>query len=211
MSISPYDPRKSFVRYWSFAVCAALLVMLSGNTPAVAQLFSKEQMKGLSGGIEAGALIGQTELDDKFAGQFRAFVRVRMSKVLQGELGVGSGRMSGKEFGTDMVLMDAKIVFNALEKGNWTPLYISTGFGVLRYDLDDIAPDRTVLAEPTGWSGLVPIEAGAQAVLMKNVGIEAKARYTYVFSDDINSFNSGSDNDSFRTFSVALVFGNLKR
>lgn len=201
--------RKWFVFHWGFAVCAALL--LSGNTPASAQLFSKGQMQNLSGGFEAGALIGQTELDDKFAGKFRAFMRMRMSKVLQGEIGIGSGRMSGKEFGTDMVLMDAKLVFNALEKGNWTPLYISTGLGVLRYDLDDIAPDRTALAEPTGWSGMVPIEAGSQAVLIKNVGIEAKARYTYVFSDDINSFNNGNDNDSFRNFSVALVFGNLKR
>lgn len=95
------------MRNGDFAVCAALLLMLSVNTLALAQFFSKVQMQNLTGGIEAGALIGQ-------------------------------------------------------------------------------------------------------AVLMNNVGIEAKARYTYVFSDDKNSLNSGSDNDSFRTFSVALVFGNLQ-
>ena len=184
---------------------------MGGAVPSHAQLLSRSQMSNLSGGIEAGGLMGNTELDDKLAAQLRAFVRLRVAKTVQSELGLGYGRMAGEEFGTDMLLMDLKVMLNALEKGSWTPLFVSAGLGLLRYDLDKIVPGRTALAEPTGWSAMIPIEAGTQVVVMRNVGFEVKIRYSYVFTDDINSLNNGHDNDSFRSITAGLVLGNLKR
>lgn len=200
---------KRILGRWTLIGVVALLV--GTVLPSEAQLLGQKQVKYMSGGIEAGGLMGQTELNDKFAAQIRAFLRLRLTRKMQIELGVGSGRIAGDEFGTDMMLLDSKVVFNALVKENWTPLFIAVGLGVLRYDLDKIAPGRTALADPTGWSAMVPIEAGTQLVLLKNVAFEVKASFTHTFSDDLNSFNSGQDNDSFGRVTAGLVMGHLQR
>lgn len=182
-------------------LCSAVLA-----PSAPAQLLSAEDLRGVSGGIQTGGLIGRTELASKLAPQFHAFLRHRLADRWEGEVSAGYGRAAGENYGTDMGLVGCKFLYSPFMHRNWHP-YLYGGVGMLRYDLDKIAPSRTASVARIGWGPILPGGIGVQIELLDEVALEASSGYTYTFLDQLNSTNTRKGKDGLWSLGVGLTVG----
>lgn len=189
---------------------AAALVSLPLWT-ATAQ--SLDWTKDLSSGIKAGSLIGHTDLANEMAPQFQGFLRHPIVPHLEGELGGGYGRVGGEQYGTDMGLVDMKLLWAPFPQRWWKP-YIYGGLGLLRYDMDKISPLRSAGTRRIDWGGTVPAGLGLQIQILEDAALEINGGYTYTFLDDLDAVRMGGDRDAFWSLSIGVVvsqFGGLER
>lgn len=167
----------------------------------------------LSGGIRSGGLIPSTELNDKLGLEEYAFLRYKLRSQWQIEGNLGHGRMLGKNYGTDMGLMAAKLLYEPMvyESEKLNP-YLYGGLGVLRYDLDKITSKRTPDAEVIGWSVIIPGGIGIQYKLKDDIAFEISTGFTYTFRDDINGGTLKKGNDTFFELMIGITAGgNFRR
>lgn len=182
-------------------LCSAVLA-----PSAQAQILSAEDLRGLSGGIQTGGLLGRTELASKPAPQIHAFLRHRIADRWEGEVSVGYGRAAGESYGTDMGLVGYKVLFSPVVHRDWRP-YLYGGVGMLRYDLDKIAPSRTASVARIGWGPTLPGGLGVQIELLDEVALEVNSGYTYTFLDEINSTTTEKGKDGFWSLNLGLTVG----
>ncbi|MBI3195479.1 MAG: hypothetical protein HYZ34_13595, partial [Ignavibacteriae bacterium] len=117
-------------------------------TPLVAQI---EKM-GLSAGLDYGGTYGlTTELEDELRFQGRAFVRYGLSEQFHIELGGGIGRMSGIDYSTLLMPINARLLVHPIDFEQWYP-YAYAGFGTIRYVVDNIQNTSQTNRTTDGWT-----------------------------------------------------------
>lgn len=182
-------------------LCSAVLA-----PSARAQSLLVEEVREVSWGIQTGGLIAKTEMDSKIAPEFHASLRHRITDRWEGEASVGYGRAAGESYGTDLGLVGCKILFSPVRYRDWHP-YLYGGVGMLRYDLDKMAPTRTASVAGIGWGPTIPGGLGVQVELLNDVAFEASTGYTYTFLDKISSTSAGKGKDGFWSLNMGLTVG----
>lgn len=177
-----------------------LLLCLIVVAPTQAQY--KDQ--GLGAGIGFGQTFGLTELRDKKAKfMARAFVRYGIVDHIQGEVGVGLGRVAGTTYSTQIVPIDYRFVFSPFSFESWNP-FLYAGFGALHFDSETLPPNATPGAKEKGWTGYAPGGIGVQIRMGDRVSFEASGGINYTLTDELNAVKRFA-NDAFANYQVGLT------
>lgn len=161
---------------------------------------------GIGGGIGFGAVFGQTDdlsdRDSRFLA--RAFMRFGFTSSVQGELGVGLGRLvgtnrvgnyegdqSGSSAVTQLVPIDVRILISPFSFNNWNP-YLYGGAGVIHYDMEEIPTNRDLSVKTKGWVGYAPAGVGVQIRLDDYSALEFSGGFNYAFNDNLNTITASS-------------------
>ena len=157
---------------------------------------------GLSGGIGAGGIFGDTEVRDKlFRFQSRGYLRYGFSQMVQVELGGGIGRVAGDGYEALLIPIDARLLFSPFELGNMNP-YLYGGAGVLRISRDR-APNG--VASTSSWASNIPLGAGVQFALQPQLLFEVSGGLNLTSTDSINGMVIDTKNDNYWNFLVGLT------
>lgn len=178
--------------------------------PAYAQFIDPS----VSIGILGGGIVGHS--DDMFNRQVdvqgRVFLRFGLGKHLQTEIGVGSGRLRGRDFSrqeeykTLLIPIDVRVVFSPLLHESLNP-YIYIGGGALSWEILSTARNTPLISQKAGWGAFIPAGMGLQIRLMENAALEVSGGYTYTLTDNLEALNIGRKNDAYWTLmgGIALV------
>lgn len=173
---------------------------------AALSLPSQAQFKdpGLGGGIGFGGTFGQTQLKDQESRFFaRMFLRYPLVRHLQGETGIGLGRVAGSKYSTLIVPIDYRFVLSPFAFDSWN-LYLYAGAGVLHYDVEQIPPQATGNAKLKGWAGVIPGGVGLQFRLDDRISFETTIGYNYTLNDELNAVVADKK-DAYWTYLIGLT------
>ncbi len=178
----------------------ALIAALFWHVPGFAQL----RGEGLGGGIGFGHNFGQTELRDKLS-RFhgRAFFRYGITPALQGELGIGLGKVAGIEYSTQIMPIDYRFVLSPFDFESWNP-FLYAGFGALNYIVQDVPLNATPGAKLKGWTGYAPGGIGMQFRIKDNVALEMSGGFNYTLTDDLNAVKV-DEKDAYWNYQVGVT------
>ncbi|MFN0159086.1 MAG: OmpA family protein [Bacteroidota bacterium] len=184
-------------RLLSTAVTICLIFIFS---PIQAQ-FPNE---GLGGGIGFGNNFGQTELRDRVSRfHARAFLRYGITPVLQGEFGLGLGRVAGSDYSTQLIPIDYRFVLSPFAFETWNP-FLYAGFGALHFDIEQMPANPSAGTKEKGWTGFAPGGIGLQFRVDDRASFEMSGGFNYTLSDDLNGVKVG-ENDAFWNVQVGLT------
>jgi outer membrane protein OmpA-like peptidoglycan-associated protein len=184
---------------WSL-VCAALTVLI--HSPALSQL----REKGWGAGAKIGGNFSMTESSQKGTGYHaRAFVRHPIAPRLRGELGVEFGELKAKNFKTQLVPLDYRLLFSPAATTTWTP-YIYAGTGFLYYEYEQ-RPTGAPARKQSGRTAVVPLGLGAQFMADNKVAIDLHAGYNLTFADGITAFRSTKKGSYWQAMIGVMVVG----
>ena len=181
-------------------IALLLAGLIAGPAPAQ---YKDGGTAGLTSGIRTGVLYGSTELIDESNAQVLVFWRYGLVPKWQGELEIGYGRLSGRDYGTDMVLAGAKLLFSPIAYKRAYP-YLYGGVGVVDYDVDKVPNIQEIKPKAFDRSTTFSGGLGFQFRAIKNVAIEVSTGYSYVLDDKLNGMDMYSGNDSFWSYMVGL-------
>ena len=164
---------------------------------------SQFKNQGLGGGIGFGGFIGRTNVSSDNAFAVRGFLRYGLVKMLQGEIGVGFGHVSGDEYDTRLIPIEYRFLFSPISAESWNP-YLYAGFGGLHYDYITLPAAATPGLKASGWTGVVPAGIGLQAALGDRVSFEVSGGYNYSLSKNLEAI-TGSKNDAYISYFIGLT------
>jgi outer membrane protein OmpA-like peptidoglycan-associated protein len=181
----------------------SLFLVLLSATIAL-PMFGQYKDPGLGGGIGFGDTFGQTELRDREAKFFaRAFLRYPLVSHLQGELGVGLGRVGGATYVTQIIPIDFHFVLSPFSFESWNP-FLYAGGGALHYDLETLPPNPTPGAKMKGWTAVFPGGVGLQFRIDDRVSFEMSGGYNYTLKEELNGVKNGKK-DGYWNFLAGLT------
>lgn len=189
---------------FSRALATALMLSTMGAGSLSAQ-FLDYGRAGFGGGIQAGGVLGQTELRDKADAQVRVHLSHGLTERVSAQVGVGYLALSGDEYDTDIGQADVRLEYSLHPMRRISP-FAYAGVGALRYDLAG-SSRRTDDAAAIGWSTVVPLGLGVKFKVSRRIALQAGAGYTHTFRDDINSAILGSGSDVYWGLRLGLEFG----
>ena len=213
-----------------FAFSAIVFILCAFYLPTYGQL----NAEGLKVGLQFNGLMPFddfykfTGISDSYEFSFlgRGFFRFDITKGLQGEIGAGYGRYTGKDiadlygspkakYETDIIPIDFRFLISLHETEKWNP-YVYIGGGGLHYDLKSYAhpnaydfqvPQQAV--EEEGWTAMVPAGLGAKIKLAETVLLEIQAGFTYTFTENLNAYKvNETPNDAYASLGLGLTFQN---
>lgn len=170
--------------------------------------------QGFSGGVGFGATFPITESGDQSHAFARGFLRTSLLSRLQGELGVGLAQLRGPQYKTDVVPIEARLLFSPLSFENWNP-YLYGGFGAASYRVTTVPTNAHRSAKLEQWAVVVPAGMGLQLTLDETKVFEVSGGYSYSFSDDLNAIRTNSSKDGFWSVNAGItitgidLFGDL--
>lgn len=209
-----------------FALVAFVLLFSAFQQLSYAQL----NAEGLKVGLQFNGLMPFDDfylnkgISDSYELSFlgRGFFRFDIAKGIQGELGGGYGRYSGKDFSdifgkakvkyvTDIIPVDFRFLISLGETAGWNP-YLFVGGGGLHYSVKE-KPLATSFQNPRedveeeGWTAMVPAGLGAKFKLGESVLLELQASFTYTFTENLNFFKqTDTPNDAYAGLGLGLTF-----
>lgn len=179
---------------------------------------------GLGGGIGFGSILGQTDdLADR-EGRFlaRAFMRYGIVNGVQAELGIGLGKLAGKNrVGnyegsqdnttalSELVPIDVRFLFSPFSFTGWNP-YLFAGVGAVHYRMEEVPGNTDPNVKKSGWSAFAPGGAGVQIRIDDHTSFEVSGGLNYAFSDRLNTITQNSQinaskNDAYWSFLAGLT------
>lgn len=209
-----------------FAFAAIVFMFSAFYLPSYGQL----NAEGLKVGLQFNGLMPFDDfylnkgISDSYEFSFlgRGFFRFDIAKGIQGELGAGYGRYSGKDFSdlynqpkakytTDIIPIDFRFLISLGETAKWNP-YIFIGGGGLHYSVKDKPtainnqnPKEAV--EEEGWTAIVPAGLGTKIKLGESVLLEIQASFTYTFTENLNYYKQkDTPNDAYAGLGLGFTF-----
>ena len=184
-------------------------LLLLGLCMAAPTINAQYRDQGLGGGIGFGGTFGHTDLNDnqvKFLA--RTFLRFPLAPSLQGEIGAGLGRVGASEYRAQIIPLDLRFVLSPFELQGWNP-FVYGGGGVTRYEVEVVPASATPDAALKEWTLSVPVGAGAQFLLQRNVSFEMSGGYNFLFKDHLEAVTRadgpGGKNDAYWSFLLGLT------
>lgn len=167
---------------WLFP-CAMVLVFLS--VPA----FSQIRDGGLAVGAKVGGALSMTESGQNGSGYgARGFMRHPLAPRVRGEVGVEFLELKAKNFRTQLIPLDYRLVFSPASTKSWSP-YLYAGAGLLYYE-QERQPVNRAERRTSGRSGVIPVGVGGQVMLDNKVALDFNGGYNLTFADGITSLTS---------------------
>ena len=174
-------------------------VTISLTTPNVAQSMSPQSIGFVVGGIQ-----GRTDTAAERGEHARFFVRGELASSWFVEGGGGFGRLNGKDFATDIGLVDMKLLFLPLRTRTWR-VYVGTGIGLVAHSIEQIPASATTGFDREGIGVTVPSALGMQLRLRDSLALEFSAGYAYTLRDDLDGAAIDAGNDGFWSAAIGLV------
>lgn len=179
---------------------------------------------GIGGGIGFGGIIGQTDdlADRESRFLARAFLRYELVHGVQADLGVGLGKLYGKNrvgsyegsrdnttAVSELVPVDVRFLFSPFVFEGWNP-YLYAGIGALHYSMEEIPGNADPNVKRSGWSGYAPGGVGVQIRMDDHTLFEISGGLNYAFTDNINTITRNSrgardNNDMYWNFLAGLT------
>ena len=156
---------------------------------------------GIEGGLSLGATIGQTESKDEPHVIGRAFLQYPIASFLRGDLGMGFGRTSGKDYHAIVFPFDHRFVIGPTSKKTLSP-FVYVGIGAFQYDVGTRHPPQSTKAN--GWTGVIPLGAGVKYRISSQRAIQFNAGYNYLMTDELNGLKAGRK-DAYWEIMLGLV------
>ncbi|MBI5215153.1 MAG: OmpA family protein [Ignavibacteriae bacterium] len=168
--------------------------------PLIAQI----EKSGLSAGLDYGGIYGSTEFEEELRFQGRTFLRYGLSPQFHLELGGGMGRISGSEFSTFLMPIDARLLVHPLDFERWYP-YAYAGYGTTRYVVDEVPNNADKNRKTDGWAGNLPFGVGLVYYITDNVAFDANVGYNLTSTDNFDVTETDSKNDNYLGFLLGLM------
>lgn len=201
-------------------VLTAVVLLALAVAPSLAQY----RDIGLGGGIGFGGIIGYTDdlVDRESRFMARAFLRYGIINGVQADLGVGLGRLAGKNrVGnyegsqdnttalSELVPVDLRFLFSPFSFEGWNP-YVYAGIGALHYKMEELPGNADPNVKRSGWSGYTPGGVGVQIRMDDHTSFEVSGGLNYAFTDNINTITGNSrgaksGNDMYWNFLAGLT------
>jgi outer membrane protein OmpA-like peptidoglycan-associated protein len=212
-----------------FFLFAATVFLLSAfYLPSYAQL----NAEGLKIGLQFNGLLPFDDFYNyegisksyQFSYLGRGFFRFDIVKRVQGEVGAGYGRYSGKDFAylygvpkakyvTDIIPIDFRFLISLVETEKWNP-YVFIGGGGLHYQVKEYnSPNAFDFQNPQeevkkdGWTAVIPVGLGTKFKLAETVLLEVQASFAYTLTEDLNNYKQNDTwSDAYATLGLGLTF-----
>lgn len=195
-----------------FRITLSLLLLLSSSN-----LYSQFHNYKVKYGLQGHMLIPSTEFDTelyRLSLLGRGFIRVEESSLFEAELGVAIGKLNGIDYSysnwsTSLLISDLRLIFSPISSRVVNP-YIYAGIGLLNWNVTElpkiISPNAT---KDNGWDMSIPIGAGFEFRIGKEVLFDFSGHYTFALTDDLNYFNNPTAKDGYFDigFGVTFVMG----
>jgi outer membrane protein OmpA-like peptidoglycan-associated protein len=165
----------------TIALLSLLMVVMA--IPAPAQL----RDQGLGAGVGLGATLGMTDFVKDQAMFFtRGFFRFPLAKALQGELGLGIGKVGGPDYESSIVPVEGRLLLSPFKWESVNP-YLYAGAGLMHQTVEKRPAasdkwnyrDRSFLVVPAG--------IGLQFKVAEEILFEVSGGYNYTTSKSMNS------------------------
>jgi hypothetical protein len=165
-------------------------------------------------GFHGNLLFPRTEFDSdsyNLSLMGRGFIKAELSSIFEIELGTGIGRLNGKDFdnsnwSTDLYPLDLIFLLSPFHS-EITSIFFYSGISILRWKA--VKLPESVSPKPTkkfGWDPSLPLGAGIELILNEEILLDIRGGYNFVYSDDLNYFNSSSKKDGFFNIGIGLTF-----
>ncbi|MFI5251933.1 MAG: outer membrane beta-barrel protein [Bacteroidota bacterium] len=187
----------------------SIMVCLFLITICVSTSIYAQMKTDLTGGIVIGPTFSKTESQSQVSFEGRAFARRNLTEVLQGEIGMGVGKIAGDNFNTFILPVDLRLLFFPLQSESWKP-YLYAGFGYLFYKVDDQPVNSDSSAKLSGWAANVPVGIGMQFKVDEKKSFEISAGYNRTSTADLNAIRHGNDRDAFWNVMIGFVINTPK-
>ncbi|MCP5061016.1 MAG: OmpA family protein [Ignavibacteriae bacterium] len=165
-------------------------------------------------GMQGHFLVQNTDFDNelyRYSYQARGFLRFEIISNIEAEFGVGIGKINAFDhlkhlWTTSIIPADLRFIFAPFRGEKLNP-YVYAGVGILQWNVEDepasISPEIT---EKSGWTQFVPIGGGVELAISDDIIMDFSAGYNMTFTDDLNYYNNGENNDGYFDFGVGLTF-----
>lgn len=165
-------------------------------------------------GMQGHFLIQNTDFDNelyRYSYQARGFLRFEIMSSIEAELGVGIGKIIAFDhlkhlWATSIIPADIRFVFAPFQDEKLNP-YVYAGVGILQWSVEDkpasLSPEAT---EEGGWAQSVPFGGGVELAVSDDIILDFSAGYYMTFTDDLNYYNNGENNDGYFDFGVGFTF-----
>lgn len=160
---------------------------------------------GFGGGAQVGGLLGKTDLSDKPDIQVRGYLSHGLNDKLSAELGAGYASLKGRDYQTNLGLVDLHFVFTPVQFNRGSP-FLFAGAGAVRYQLHKTPLTRTPGAKRIGWSETIPIGGGFKVKLSERASLDLSGGYTRTFSDVLDASALKAGKDGYWGIGVGLDF-----
>lgn len=188
-------------------VCPLLILLIFisvFHTTIFGQYRNKSNIRG--GGGFGVFLSNGSGASAKSDGQFRLFFRHDLTHKIQGEFGLGAGRLSTGKSETNLLpVLDYRLLIQLYSSYKWYP-YLYLGAGALYYSIQEAPAGEIENLNPGKWIGFFPAGVGVDINMGNSLAFGLNGGYNYTFSDDIDGIRSGS-NDGFWSVLATLSIG----
>jgi outer membrane protein OmpA-like peptidoglycan-associated protein len=169
-------------------------------------VFSQLREQGIGAGAKIGGNISTTESGQKGSGYHaRGFLRHPIAPRLRGELGVEFGELKAKNFKTQLIPLDYRLLFSPAAPIGWSP-YLYAGGGLLYYEYER-RPAGAPAKKQSGRTGVIPLGVGAQIMVDSKVAVDVSGGYHLTFGDGITSFISTKKGSYWNMMIGVMVVG----
>jgi len=172
------------------------------------------QMNGIINDMEFDKDLRPDNAEFKLSFLGRAFLRFELfSDMIETEFGGGAGLLTGVDvhnlkWWTYIFPFDVRFIFSPFDVDVWNP-YIFAGVGAMYYNIDKFPsiPSPNPI-NTDGWAAVLPFGGGVEIGVSESFILDFSGGYTYTFSDDLNGYNNGKDNDGFFNVNIGFTFVN---
>lgn len=164
-------------------------------------------------GVQASGLLPATDFqnnDLKFSYLGKLFVRYKLIDLLDAELGAGYGRLAGEDaqnnyWETSLIPADIRLLISPFNLKSISP-YVYGGIGYLKWKVVSKPAIVTAQSKSDGADLYSPFGLGIEMKLSNSVLLDLSGGFNYVFSDNIDYFKSGNQDDGFWNLGIGLIF-----
>lgn len=137
-------------------------------------------------GLSAGATMGETEIEDGSNIHLRLFGRRFLSQRFAAELGIGTGKLSGDSYETDIMPVDMRLLYKPFDPNTFTP-YAYLGMGFIKYSVTKVPANAYNNAKLDTWATNRMLGAGSALSLSDRTSLDMNLGYHYTSTADINA------------------------
>jgi outer membrane protein OmpA-like peptidoglycan-associated protein len=196
-----------------------LLILIATIILSVNTNFAQFNDYSIKGGVQGFALLPDMDFpneDYKPSYLGRAFLRIKTIDLLDVEIGLGYGMLSGDDpspdlWETTIIPADLRLLLSPFYSINFNP-YAYGGLGYMKWEVTDKpSPSDFPGKEEEGYEWLIPFGLGCEIKLNKSLLLDISGGYTHVLTDNLDYYNKidtpeKGSNDGYWSFGLGLVF-----
>ncbi|MGA9115399.1 MAG: OmpA family protein [Bacteroidota bacterium] len=169
---------------FSLRRCAFLLLACSLAYPRLSAQIREDRTVL---GAKVGVALSSAESGQKGSGyEGRGLLRHPIAPRVMGEIGVGFVELKGKNWKSQLVPLDYRLVFVPSRTPRVAP-YLYAGAGIMYYEQERRPLAGGAVSRTSGRAGFIPAGAGLQFMFDNKVAVDINGGYQVTFADGLTS------------------------